>query len=460
MYERLECKEIDLSYAHKATSYFRLESEFFNSSICSDFKYVHGSKIISEVQYGTSKHCSENTNGFSVLRINEIGNCFIKEAAKSCNILTESEYNKLKLTTNDVLIVRTNGNPNLVGRSSVVMENAEVAFASYLYRLKLNRKYINSQTLVAYLNGKFGRQEIDKNSIKGNQTNFSPAKFKDILIPIFSQNFQNRISSIYSIAYKHYVNAKSLYSQAEDLLMSEIGIDIDKIDAGAMQVKSFKNTFGKTGRLDAEYYQGKYDVITSRLNASDTVKSLCNLYDDNYVPNTDIYYKYIELANVGSNGELSGVETIYGDDLPTRARRQVKKGQVIISSIEGSLQSCALITDEFDNALCSTGFYVVDSDIINSETLLVLFKSAPIQSLLKQRCSGTILTAVSKSEFLNTPLCDIDDKIQNKIAEKVRNSFLLRKQAENLLSLATKSVEVAIEGNEDKAIELLRSTDV
>ena len=101
-------------------------------------------------------------------------------------------------------------------------------------------------------------------------------------------------------------------------------------------------------------------------------------------------------------------------DLPTRARRKVKRGQAIVSSIEGSLQSCALITDEYDNALCSTGFYVVDSAKINPETLLVLFKSEPMQALMKQRCSGTILTAISKDEFLSMPLPLIADDVQIK----------------------------------------------
>ena len=56
----------------------------------------------------------------------------------------------------------------------------------------------------------------------------------------------------------------------------------------------------------------------------------------------------------------------YGAELPTRARRVVKSGQILVASVEGSMQSCALITDEYDGALCSTGFYVLDSDKMNA----------------------------------------------------------------------------------------------
>ena len=156
-------------------------------------------------------------------------------------------------------------------------------------------------------------------------------------------------------------------------------------------------------------------------------------------------------------GEISEVDPVYGAGLPTRARRKVEAGQVIISSIEGSLQSCALITDEFSGALCSTGFYILTSEKLNPETLLVLFKSEPIQALMKQRCSGTILTAISKDELLSMPLPRIDDKIQELIAEKIQKSFSLRRQSKQLLEDAKRAVEVAIEQGEDTAMRWLQA---
>ncbi len=76
----------------------------------------------------------------------------------------------------------------------------------------------------------------------------------------------------------------------------------------------------------------------------------------------------------------------------------------IVSSIEGSLQSCAMITPEYDGALCSTGFYILASALINSETLLVLFKSEPIQALIRDAgvenfslCQGVSTEAVMGS---------------------------------------------------------------
>ena len=106
------------------------------------------------------------------------------------------------------------------------------------------------------------------------------------------------------------------------------------------------------------------------------MENLARVRDTNFNPNVETEYQYIELANIGRNGEITDCMVEQGEDLPTRARRKVAAGDVIVSSVEGSLESIALITEEYGNALCSTGFHVVQSDVLNSETLLVLLKAS------------------------------------------------------------------------------------
>ena len=49
----------------------------------------------------------------------------------------------------------------------------------------------------------------------------------------------------------------------------------------------------------------------------------------------------------------------------------------------------------------------------------------------------------------------IKQEIQDQIAEKVQESFALRKESKRLLDLAKYAVEVAIEQGEDAAMKLL-----
>lgn len=112
------------------------------------------------------------------------------------------------------------------------------------------------------------------------------------------------------------------------------------------------------------------------------------------------------------------------------------------------MDSIALITEGYDDALCSTGFHVIQSDGLKSEVLLVLLKGIVGQLQLKKGCSGTILTAINKEEFSKIVVPKIREKKQIEIQEKVLDSFDLRKRAKKLLENAKHAVEIAIDQDE------------
>lgn len=314
---------------------------------------------------------------------------------------------------------------------------------------------INKYYLWAFLHSEYGQTLLWRSASQTGQPHLTLASIMNIRVPDLMR-LQENLSLLYDNSVNIKRDAETNYHKAEALLSTALDSRFKKQISPVISVQRLSESYEVTGRLDAEYYQSKYEAIENALNTNETISSMCTLYDDNYVPDSNSYYRYIELANVGASGEIADAESIIGEELPTRARRIVKSGQVIVSSIEGSLQSCALITDEFDGAICSTGFYVVDSDKLSSETLLVLFKSEAIQELLKQRCSGTILTSINKDEFLSLPLPKIDEDIQAKISEQIKESFALRRKSKQLLEDAKRAVEIAIEQDEESAIEWLK----
>ncbi len=477
--ERLAIREISIKIP-QSSDLTRLESDFYTSDSMIFKKSLTGAKIIDFVQYGTSEELNEDGIGYPILRLNEFDSNFIKTPSKSSNKISENVYENLKLYKDDVLICRTNGNPKLVGKSAIVPMNYEFAYASYLFKVRPKIDLINSSTLVTYLNSKYGRMEIEKHSMVGNQANFSPAKFREINIPIFDKKFNLKIEENTYLAFNLLIKSQELYSQAESILLKEIGLEKEVTGLNPVEVtnqavegsnpsmftnnganknvnvKSFKDSFGVTGRLDAEYYQKKYEVVIEKIksykNGFEPLFIACNLKDSNHNPKENQEYNYIELSNIGKTGDINGCTTELGKNLPSRARRIVNTNDVIISSIEGSLQSCAVVGKEYNNALCSTGFYVINSEKINSETLIVLFKSDLMQSIMKQNCSGTILTGMNKYEFQNILVPLIEKKAQQEIAQLIEESFSLKKQSEYLLEVAKRAVEIAIEENEAAAM--------
>jgi len=119
-----------------------------------------------------------------------------------------------------VLICRTNGNPKLVGKSAIVPTDYDYAFASYLFRVRPDRNIINSASLVAFLNSKYGRMEIEKYAMVGNQANFSPAKFREISIPIYQYYlivYKNVLRSIHILLLMFLKSQKSYMLQPKPI---------------------------------------------------------------------------------------------------------------------------------------------------------------------------------------------------------------------------------------------------
>jgi len=315
------------------------------------------------------------------------------------------------------------------------------------------KKDYSPYVLSTFLLSKYGRLQTMRESTGNVQLNLFIYKLKELLIPAFSKDFQSKIGSLVKSAHAKLEESKSLYAQAENLLLRELGMSNENPSENSsscgganVSIKRFSDV-SKTGRLDSEYYQKKYDLIEEKNSNFETlqISEIGKLNDKNFSPEETAEYKYIELADIGRHGEISSCTIAKGSELPTRARRIVHKGDVLVSSIEGSLQSCAIVSAEFDGALCSTGFYVIEPKTMNAETLLILLKSENIQLLLKKGCSGTILTNISKDEFLKIRIPVLSSEIQSKIASLVQSSFACRTESRQLLQNAKTLVEQEIE---------------
>lgn len=370
-----------------------------------------------------------------------------------------SEYEKLKrfqLKYGDTLI--TLKGKGSIGKIGYVTDERKAIFSrdiGIIRPLHINSGYVN-----AFILSHYGKKLIERGETGGTgQSTLTTAYLKNIDIPRFS--IEKKVGDLVELSEKKLSESQRKYDEAEIVLLETLGFDGFCPNKEPVNIKGFEESFNYSGRLDAEYYQLKYEdyfsLINSYSNGTESLNAICTLKDSNYNPDKEKTHNYIELANIGKAGEINGCTTDLGANLPTRARRKVNTNDVIISSIEGSLGSCALVTEEYNNALCSTGFYVLSSTRINPETLLVLFKSEPIQNLLKKGCSGTILTAIGKAELEKIPIPVLDLKVQEFIEDKIKTSFELRRKAEQLIELAKTTVEKAIEAGEEVAINWIKN---
>ena len=426
-----------------------------------DYKKI--GDILTKSQYGISIAMNEEGIGYPIYRMNEIHNLLCDLEVDKYADIALKEAKKFILKDGDVLFNRTNSF-EWVGRTGIYYKNElddrDYVFASYLVRFNTNDNIILPEYLNIFLNCKYGVLDIKRRARQSiNQTNVNPEEVKEMQIPILSMKLQNRLKEFLISASNKEKKSKGLYYSAEKLLLSELGLENFNPSNEKISIKTLKESFLKTGRLDSEYYQPKYDdylkKVLSYKNGYELLGKCCIIKDKNFMPKDDEEYRYIELANVRSNAQITDCNILLGKELPTRARRKVNTGDVIVSSIEGSLESCALITEEYNNSLCSTGFYVVNSEKLNSESLLTVFKSSLILNLMKKGCSGTILTNIAKEEFAKLPIPLLKQSVQDEIASYIKQSMGYSKKVKELLEISTKSVEIAIDKGETTAHNFL-----
>lgn len=84
--------------------------------------------------------------------------------------------------------------------------------------------------------------------------------------------------------------------------------------------------------------------------------------NDEALPETtdpDYELQYIDIGNVDSQGAVHDVAAYTFDKAPSRARRKVRHGDVIVSTVRTYLQAIAPIENPADNLIVSTGFAVI-----------------------------------------------------------------------------------------------------
>jgi restriction endonuclease S subunit len=453
--EGLEVSEVKFSDVIKDNYEFRIDSDFFKKEILSVVEFINSKPhdklkdLISDLKsFGAYSLCNEinfiekSEQAIPFVRCLNIKNGVVNFDdllyidKKSNELLWKSEVKPR------MVLVTMSGT---VGNATVALENWKYPINTNQDIAKIETSNINPYFLATFLNSKYGYVQMIRLQAGAIQQHLYLSQIEKLVIPKTDIDFQQQIEKTVKLAHSKREQSKSLYRQAEELLLETLGLKDFTPSEKGINIKSFKSSFLATGRLDAEYYQSKYedyiDLVRNYKNGFELLQTACNLKDSNFTPEETKEYQYIELADIGKSGNITGCTVAHGKELPSRARRKVNANDVIISSIEGSLDSCALVTNEYDNALCSTGFYVVNSEKINSETLLVLFKSEAMQNILKQSCSGTILTAINKTEFQNIPVPIIELETQQQIAALIQQSFDLRGESELLLAEAKEMVE-------------------
>ena len=120
----------------------------------------------------------------------------------------------------------------------------------------------------------------------------------------------------------------------------------------------------------------------------------------------DYEFDYISLSDVDSDDfKIETTKQIFAN-APSRARRIVKKGDVLMSTVRPNLQGFSLIKDDVIDLIASTGFAVITSTKCSSEYLFQFLFSSGIERQFYQLLVGSNYPAINSSDVrkLKIPL--------------------------------------------------------
>lgn len=282
-------------------------------------------------------------------------------------------------------------------------------------------------------------------------------------LPIFeaSTTFKQRTVAIYDKVVSLREKSKTLYSQAEKLLLDELRLKDFEPSQKQDNIKLFSESFLSTGRLDAEYYQKKYDKIEEEINLhtpfrlNDIFQILGSASPSQY---TDNGIKVVKTKNV----RIPSVDfQSISDHIDITDFLLEEKDLIFASMGVGSLGRVSYI-DKLDSQTTIDGTLRVfrtrekyKNQNYEIPTLLFLTSSIGQELIYKYIIGSTGIISISKESIENLSIPLIRKSVRANLTDMVFESIKLKQKSTHLLEVVKCAVEIAIEQNERVAIEYI-----
>lgn len=204
-----------------------------------------------------------------------------------------------------------------------------------------------------------------------------------------------------------------------------------------------------SSRFDYEFHHPRYMELLDRLRSegAQPLSSLVQIAKGKAQVLADVnaIINYVELSDVGVEyQEIINCEQMRVFDLPSRASFVIREGQLVFAVAGNSIgtvrHASALVTREFDGAICSNGFRVfdVDSELVDPYFLLfALASDAVLQQVFRLR-TGAAIPSISDVDLQSVLIPRFSPERESEVASIVRQGFrsriLYREQISNCRS--------------------------
>lgn len=441
---------------------YRFDAEFFRKEFLDAVeavekcRYSYIDEITSWVTQGPNPVFSETgTPCLTGRNINEG-----EVSYSNPDYLDDEEYEKLKryqLKTGDTLI--TLKGKGSIGKIGYVTDGRKAIFSRDIGVVRPNK--INAGYLNVYILCKYGKLLVDRGETGGTgQSTLTTSYLKSIPVPRFG--IEDDIGDALNLVERLREQSKAAYDEAETLLLADLNLTNWKPKHQLVFVKNYSDA-KLAERIDAEYYQPKFEEIVKVIKAYKggwdtlgnlvTVKKCIEVGSDEYL---DEGIPFVRVSNL-SPFEITEDKYISEKLYAEIKQHQPKQGEILFS--KDATPGIAHYLDAQPRKMIPSGGILrlkSKTSKINNEYLTLVLNSILVKEQINRDVGGSIILHWRPDQVKETVIPILAEEKQTEIQTKVIESFSLRKQSKHLLECAKRVVEIAIEKDEQAAMDWLK----
>jgi len=399
--------------------------------------------------------------GVPLIRVSDTADLFIKD--DDLVFIDDSLSEKMKryqVFPGD-LVVSQRG--TIAMFSLVTRKFSKWNISANLISIKKSNK-INFNYLLIFLNSFYGASQLFRKQSGEVQPKITTDDVKQLLVFVANSDIQEKVSDLVELAYKEKEISYSLYSQAESLLLEELGLKDFKPKYEKTYTAKLSDAFS-AHRIDAEYFQPAYEEIIEKLRENNIelqpLRKFILSIQKGIEPGSENYRDegkpFIRVSNLSKYGFTDRDQKYLSEELYQQLREtyEPKQGDFLLT--KDATPGIAYVVKEQIEGIISSGILrlQINDNEINKEYLALCINSIVGKMQVERDCGGSVILHWKPEQVKRLQIPILPLEIQQEIASLVQQSHEARKKAKELLELAKRAVEIAIEEGEEKAINFL-----
>ncbi|HUV42368.1 MAG TPA: restriction endonuclease subunit S [Patescibacteria group bacterium] len=433
----------------------RLDAEYYQPEYLEKIKKLQSSTVrLGDIAYITDgEHGSpifDEKSGIKYFSAQHVRDGFIDDTnVNTISKIIDERNKRSQLKEGDVLL-STVGTIGFAGL--VTKEFLPANIDRHVARIVLKEKTLEPEFLVAFLNSRYGKFQSVRESTGNVQFNLFIDKIKDLKVPKSNNPY---IARLLKDALKELDNTENFYSQAENLLLEELGLKDFEVEDDLSFVVNLSEV-KSAHRADAEYFQPKYEKLIEKIKNKNakllgelvSIKKGIEPGSEEYQEEGKLFFRVSSLSKFGFEDKDQKYLT---EDLYQKLKDdfEPKVGEILLT--KDATPGIAYALKEPIEGITAGGILRLKLKAkIEQEYLALAINSIVGQIQVERDTGGSVIVHWRPDQVRDCLIPVLSKSTQQKIANLVKKSHQARKKLKELLEKAKRKVEEIIEKGGEK----------